>query len=110
MPRRNLRFPRQSRPNRGWAGVVSAAGVAVPAASKVLLGSFILVGEVEETILRTVGQIGIVTDQTAASEDQLGAFGLATVSNVAFAIGITAIPGPVTEIEDDGWFVHQTIL
>ena len=99
-----------SRPNRGWAGIVSSDFVTVAAATKVLLGSFVLVGDVEETVLRVVGQIAIRSDQNSAAEFQMGAFGITTVNEVAFAVGVTACPGPVTEIEDDGWFVHQTIL
>ena len=36
-----------------------------------------------------------------------GAFGIAVVSDIARATGITAIPGPFTDSDWDGWFVHQ---
>jgi len=31
------------------------------------------------------------------------------VSDTALALGITALPGPVTDIANDGWFFHQPI-
>ena len=37
----------------------------------------------------------------------IGAFGICIVSDEAFAVGSTAIPGPVSEADWDGWFVHQ---
>jgi len=50
------------------------------------------------------------TDNGAAVEQQIGAFGAIVVSDPAVAIGITAIPGPGVGSEggDDGWFIHQT--
>ena len=71
MARRSTRqFPRSgNRPNRGWSFLNSTAAVAVPAASKVLLGFFTPnVGSVDETILRTVGSIYVESDQLAATE------------------------------------------
>jgi len=32
------------------------------------------------------------------------------VTNNALAVGITAVPGPVTDVADDGWFVYQPFL
>jgi len=98
----------RSTPNRTWAGINAATYTNVPAASKVLLGSFTLNNTgIDETVLRTVGSISIKSDQAAASEDQIGAFGLYVVSSRALAIGLTAIPGPVTNASEDGWFVWQ---
>ena len=103
-------YPRRSRstPNRTWAGINAAVFTNVPAATKVLLGSFTLNNNgIDETVLWTVGSIAIKSDQAAASEDQIGAFGLYVVSNRALAIGLSAIPGPVTNASEDGWFVWQ---
>ncbi len=102
-------FNRSSKPNKTWAGLVQSA-VIVPTASKVLLSSIVLSNPgIDETVLRTVGQLSVSTDNSAASEQQVGAFGMCIVTDVAFAIGITAIPSPVAEIGDDLWFVHQSI-
>ena len=109
MPRsRNLPVLRtRTRPNRSWAYTMSAAVTNVSAASKVLIGSFSLSNAgIDETILRTHISLHISTDNAGASEEQFGAFGLIRVSAVALALGITAIPGPFTNGNDDGWFVH----
>jgi len=98
---------RRSRPNRDWAGVSSTGFTAVAASTKVLLGSFTLANPgIDETILRSVGTIAVESDQGAAVEDQIGAFGMVKVTDTAFAIGITAIPSPITDIADDGWFLY----
>ena len=110
------RFPRtnrvqRKRPNRSWSASVLNSFTAVPAASKVLLGSFTLSNtNIDETILRSVGVLGITSDQQAASEVQMGAFGIIPVSDAALAIGITAIPGPFTDGADDGWFLYVPIV
>ncbi len=96
-----------SRPNREWSGFANSTFIDLAAASKVIVATFLpLSGDI--TILRTVGQIGISSDQSGAQEHQLGAFGLIVVSERAVTVGITAIPDPITEIEDDGWFVYQS--
>jgi len=107
--RQTRQFPTQRRrANRDWAGIVSTAFVAVPAASKVLLGTFVLANPgIDETILRTVGVLTVQSDQAAASENQLGAIGMRIVTDRAGTVGITAIPDPVTEVSDDGWFMYQ---
>jgi len=75
-----------------------------------LLGSFTLSNpNIDETVLRTVGSISVNTDQIVATENQIGAFGMIVISNAANAIGVTAVPGPITDIEDDGWFVYVPI-
>ena len=96
----------QARPNRGWTGLFNAAQVNIPAASKVLLGSFVpsAVG-IDETVLRTVGFVSVASD-TVANEELTGAFGMIRVTDVALAVGIGSIPSPVTNIEDD-WFIYQ---
>ncbi len=51
--------------------------------------------------------VAVATDQLAASERVIGAFGLCVVSQEAAAAGAASIPGPFTEAESDLWFVHQ---
>jgi len=108
MARRFQNPPRARRTaNRTWAGNIGAAQIGVGPATKVLLGGFSLAAAgIDETVLRTVGQIAIQSDQNAASEFQIGAFGLIVVTDAAVAVGVTAIPGPVTDASDDGWFVY----
>jgi len=59
------------------------------------------------TIVRTRFLVSIVSDQLGADEKQIGAFGMAIVSDQAAAIGVTAIPTPITDMGSDLWFVHQ---
>jgi len=58
------------------------------------------------TIVRTHLEIYFRSDQQAASENAQGAFGEIVVNDIAAALGATAVPGPVTNPEDD-WFVYQ---
>ncbi len=98
---------RRSRPNRAWSGLASPTQTPVPAASKVLIGSYVLSNaQIDETVIRNVGVIGISSDQAAASELQIGAVGMILVTDVAHAAGVASIPGPITDIEDDGWLVY----
>ena len=105
--RSQRQFSRRSRPNRTWTGLVQSSLTTVSASSKVLISSVVLSNQgIDETILRVVGGLRIMSDQTAATEDQIGAFGLVIITDAAFAIGITAISDPVTEISDDGWMTY----
>ncbi len=76
--------------------------------TKILLGVFVLsnVG-IGETVRRTIGNIWVVSDQAAADEVQVGAFGCIVVTDLAAAAGAASIPGPFTDANDDGWFVWQ---
>ena len=101
---------RRSGSNKSWDGFFTPSPVVIPAASKVLLGSIMLNNPgIDETVLRTVGTLGVASDQSAASEVQIGAFGMIVVSDDALAVGITAIPGPVTGVGEDGWFLFASI-
>ena len=115
MPRivhRNQNVSRSgARPNRGWSSAQSLVNVTVPAATKTLLASFVLSNPgIDETILRTVGVFGHSSDQFAADEFRTGGFGMMVVTDTAAAVGATAIPGPVTNAADDGWFLHHTFV
>ena len=100
---------RSSRPNRHWFGNVPAAFVTIPAASKVLLATFVLDNSgIDETILRWVGGVAVSSDQTAGSETQNGAVGACLVTDTAAAAGIASLPDPVTDVADDLWFFYQS--
>ncbi len=97
-----------SRPNRSWSSFNMAAFQVVAAATKVLLGTFSLSNtNIDETILRLVGLLSISSDQSAATEEQLGAFGLIIVSERAATAGAASIPGPVTDAADH-WFAYKS--
>ena len=53
--------------------------------------------------------LSVATDQIAAAEQQIGAFGLMIVTDKAAAAGVASIPGPITDIGDD-WFVYVPIV
>ncbi len=59
------------------------------------------------TIVRSHFVLMVISDQAAAIEEQVGAFGLAVVSSEAVNVGVTAVPTPVTESGSSLFFVHQ---
>ena len=61
------------------------------------------------TIIRSRFEIAIWSDQFAAPEIQVGALGMAVVSDQASAVGVTAVPTSITDMGSDLWFVHQLI-
>ena len=58
------------------------------------------------TIVRTVGYVSVWSDQTAAFEAPFGAVGHSVVSEQASAIGVTAVPTPITDIDSDAFFTY----
>jgi len=62
------------------------------------------------TVVRVRGMIQVVSDQVAVGEFQSGALGVAVVSDQASAIGITALPTPITDKGSDLWFVYQHFM
>ena len=105
-------FARQSvRAPTNWARSLAVAVTNLPASTKIIASSIILSNPgIGETIRRTRGKLLITSDQTATSEVHLGAMGMMVVSDVALALGITAVPDPVTEADDDNWFVWEPFL
>ena len=61
------------------------------------------------TIVRTRLQVGIISDQAAASEDQVAGLGIAVVSDQANGVGVTAVPLPIDDMESDLWLMHQLL-
>jgi len=59
------------------------------------------------TVIRSHFELLLISDQAAAIEVQLGAIGVCVVSDQASAIGITAVPTPITDAESDLWQTHQ---
>ncbi len=59
------------------------------------------------TIIRSHLRIYWESDQAAAEEFQLGAVGMAVVSDQASAAGVASVPTPVTDAASDAWFLHQ---
>ncbi len=101
------RFPRKVS-NYEWTSLISNVVINVPAATKVILGSFVLTGSEDVTLMRFRGMLNVITDATA-SELQVGAFGMMLVSAQAFAAGAASIPGPSTDGFQD-WPVWMPIM
>ena len=59
------------------------------------------------TVVRVRGELWVASDQQVASEEPFGALGFAVVSDTAAALGVTAVPDPITDEASDLWFVHQ---
>ena len=111
MPARRGRFQgRAKRAGTNWGRLDLTQSHAVAAATKILLGSFVLDNPgIAETVRRTRGVILAHSDQASSFERSAVAFGMIVVTDSALAIGVTAIPGPFTDGSDDGWFVHEVI-
>jgi len=62
------------------------------------------------TVVRTYLEALLTSDQGAATERQTAAIGAVVVSDQANAIGVTAVPTPVTDASSDLWFLHQWML
>ena len=59
------------------------------------------------TVVRSRGIAHFATDQTTATESQSLAFGDCVVSDQASAIGVTAVPTPVTDDGSDLWLLYE---
>jgi len=60
------------------------------------------------TVIRTRGLIELtISAATAGLDGYAGAFGIAICSNDAFAVGVTAVPTPISDVAWDGWMWHQ---
>ncbi len=59
------------------------------------------------TVVRVRGLLTVKSDQIANIEQGNIAAGIAVVSDQAVAVGVTAMPTPVTESGSDLWMFHQ---
>ena len=76
--------------------------------SAVIMGGGVTPTTGPVTLIRTRGNFhGSLESVTAAADGMQGAFGICVVQAAAFAIGITAIPTPITELDSDAWVYHK---
>ena len=61
------------------------------------------------TIVRTRFELALWSDQAAAIEEQTAGFAMAVVSDQASAIGVSAVPTPITDMASDLFFVYQLL-
>ena len=88
------------------ADTMASSGTAVLAAA--LSASFLAMRPF--TVIRYHLQLALRSDQEAAMENQRVAVGMAVVSDQSVAVGVTAVPTPVTDVSSDLWFLHQWIM
>ena len=110
--RRGSRFPRTSASSRRpvtWeegpfgslTGITTSTQNVYPTAQTLLFDNL--------TVVRVRGEVTayITVAGGAANEGFRCAFGMCVVSENAAGIGVTAVPGPLTDIAWDGWFVYE---
>jgi len=99
-------------PKRATTWVGTAEGsvnvTAVTAGAKILLLQFDIPDD--RTIVRTRGWVHVESDQSVATETIIGAVGMCVVSDTAASTGISAIPGPMSVPNWDGWFVFELFI
>ena len=62
------------------------------------------------TLVRTRGQLDVIlAAASAAGDGYQGAFGIGVTTQAAVAVGITAVPTPITEQTWDGWLYWTPI-
>lgn len=107
MARRHSRFVRPAPSTKLWIGF-NIASVNVAGTTSQILSSLTAAALLLRpfTILRTRLTFHVETDQIIASEKATGAMGLVVVTSPASAVGVTAVPTPVTE-PNASWFVYE---
>ncbi len=61
------------------------------------------------TVVRTYAELFLGSDQEAADESQVGAYGHIVVSDQASAAGVGSVPTPISEMNSD-WFLYQQMV
>ena len=87
-----------------WLSSADVTGFSGLAASAAVFDQTFPFGE-DATIIRTRGTLWVSSDQVAASEEPFGALGMSVVTDQAAAIGVTALPTPITDESSDNWFL-----
>jgi len=104
-------FPLRNRSRRsvGWALGPEASDGTTAATGKVLWTTGVVLSSVvKATIVRIRGQFAAyMNSASVAGSGFKGAVGIGITTTAAFTIGATAIPGPLTELDWDGWMYHR---
>jgi len=106
MARRFVSRPRGVRRQTDWSASANQTSLLAVAGSSAVLSQIFVPFTGGETIIRIRGNISWGSDQSAATESQLGAYGIAVVTAQAVSVGITAVPHPGTDGSWDGWMYH----
>ena len=93
-----------------WVGISHQNTILAAAATAVLTNSAnaALLALRPFTIVRTHLNWLVTSDQSAATENFIGSFGAAVVSDQAVAVGVAAVPTPATDQGSDLWFLYAT--
>ena len=93
-----------------WVAPADQGFVVVGSNVKLLISSFDAEagGAPRPTMVRNRGAVVHRPTALAADIEYSGAFGVGVVSAQAFAIGITALPGPWSDADWSGWMVWRS--
>ena len=106
---RSVRGGRSQRRETVWGGISFFETTIATTSTAVLITSLSagFLAMRPFTIIRTHIHLWLRSDQAAAQEFQRAALGAAVVSDQSVAIGVTAVPTPITDSDSDLWFLHQ---
>ena len=95
-----------------WGSLDTTESVLTGAPTAVLTNSLNAAGLALRpfTVIRTRGIIQVRSDQAGATESYGADLGCAVVSDQAVAIGVTAVPTPLTDKSSDLWFVYEQLF
>jgi len=114
MARNRTRFVRGGRQVRetSWQQIATVETSLTGAPSVVLShsASAALLALRPFTIVRVRGVLQCQSDQVIASESYGVGIGMAVVSDQAVAIGVTAVPTPVTDRGSDLWLLYESLF
>ncbi len=100
----------RSRSGRGpdyqWTGLLVFQALTNVSANSVFMGSNNLGGAIAGTIMRVRGDVLLNMDVAAADNSMVAAVGLIVGNDDAVAVGSTAFPSPVADLDAD-WLWHS---
>ncbi len=88
-------------------GVTNSALASASTATLINAAAASLLVQRPFTIIRSVGMFHIRSDQNSASESYHVGLGACMVSDESVAIGITAVPTPMTDSQSDAWYMYE---
>ncbi len=93
-----------------WVGPADQGFVNVGSGASVIIGSFdpTAVSLLKTTLARTRGEVAFGPQAFTVDLEIVGAYGVAVVSDQAFAAGAASIPGPWNNPGWDGWLVWRS--
>ena len=95
-----------------WVEVVATQTSIIGASTAVLVNvaNATLLDQRPFTVIRVRGAFHMRSDQAAASEDWGCSIGWCTAEDAAVAIGVTAVPTPITDLGSDSFFAYESLF